>query len=55
MLFFVGGTAGIPVQRPGMADPGADSGLFGMMKGGAGSLFKNLKDTSTKMAATVAK
>ena len=38
-----------------MQDPAADSGFLGMMKGGAGSLFKNLKDTSSKMAQTVAR
>ncbi len=37
VLFFVGGTAGNPVQRPGIANPCADSGFRGIMKGGVDS------------------
>ncbi|XP_065208791.1 cyclin-G-associated kinase [Planococcus citri] len=32
---------------------GGGSGLFSSLKGGAGSLFKNIKDTSTKMVQSV--
>ncbi|CAH1966775.1 unnamed protein product [Acanthoscelides obtectus] len=40
-----------PQQRP---QPDVkQSGLFSSLKGGAGYLFKNLKDTSTKVMATV--
>nr|XP_039272755.1 cyclin-G-associated kinase-like [Styela clava] len=34
--------------------PDGGGGLLSMMRGGAGKLFTNIKDTSTKMAATVA-
>ncbi|XP_033637106.1 cyclin-G-associated kinase-like [Asterias rubens] len=53
-------TPASPARRPAetSADPAADtangSSFLGMMKGGAGNLFRNLKDTSSKMAHTVA-
>ncbi|XP_074031874.1 LOW QUALITY PROTEIN: cyclin-G-associated kinase [Leptinotarsa decemlineata] len=47
-----------PPQRPGRTNPtetpdNKQSGLFSSLRGGAGSFLKNLKDTSTKVMASM--